>query len=87
MSATRHARAQRRVLWLMAHAGYLSTSGLGAEPPPPEPVEDEGPLPTEPAAPEEPVATTPVEAPPLPTDEPTLPPEETPAPVPPPSSR
>ena len=87
VSATRHARAQRRVLWLMAHAGYLSTSGLGAEPPPPEPVEDEGPLPTEPAAPEEPVATPPVEAPPLPTDEPTLPPEETPAPVPPPSSR
>ena len=51
VSAARHARAQRRVLWLMAHAGYLSrTRALGAEPPPPEPVEDEGPLPTEPAA-------------------------------------
>ena len=90
VSAARHARAQRRVLWLMAHAGYLSTSGLGSEPPPPEPVEDEGPLPTEPAAPAEPVATPPVEAPPLPTDEPTPPPPppvETPAPVPPPSSR
>jgi monofunctional biosynthetic peptidoglycan transglycosylase len=29
----RHARAQRRVLWLMANAGYLSRQGLGAEPP------------------------------------------------------
>jgi monofunctional biosynthetic peptidoglycan transglycosylase len=87
VSASRHARAQRRVLWLMAHAGYLSTSGLGAEPPPPEPVEDEGPPPTEPAAPAEPVATPAVEAPPLPTDEPTLPPLETPTPGPPPSSR
>jgi len=27
----RFARAQRRVIWLMAHAGYLSRSGLGAE--------------------------------------------------------
>jgi monofunctional glycosyltransferase len=87
VSAARHARAQRRVLWLMAHAGYLSTSGLGSEPPPPEPVEEEGPLPTEPPAPAEPVASPPVEAPPLPTDEPTLPPSETPTPVPPPSSR
>jgi monofunctional glycosyltransferase len=80
VSAARHARAQRRVLWLMAHAGYLSRQGLGSEPPP-EPVEDDGPPPTEPEA------TPPVEAPPLPADEPTLPPEETPAPVPPPSSR
>jgi monofunctional glycosyltransferase len=87
VSAARHARAQRRVLWLMAHAGYLSSSGLGAEPPPPEPVEDEGPPPTEPAAPAEPAATPPAEAPPLPTDEPTLPPLETPTPGPPPSSR
>jgi monofunctional biosynthetic peptidoglycan transglycosylase len=32
----RHARAQRRVLWLMAHAGFIerSVTGLGAEPPP-----------------------------------------------------
>jgi monofunctional glycosyltransferase len=38
----RHARAQRRVLWLMANAGYLSRSGLGSEPPPPpEPVEED----------------------------------------------
>jgi monofunctional biosynthetic peptidoglycan transglycosylase len=47
----RHARAQRRILWLMEHAGYVKreVSGLGAEPPPeavdegePEPVEPEG---------------------------------------------
>jgi monofunctional biosynthetic peptidoglycan transglycosylase len=39
----RHARATRRVLWLMAHAGFLerSTAGLGAEPPAAEP-EDRG---------------------------------------------
>jgi monofunctional biosynthetic peptidoglycan transglycosylase len=30
----RHARAQRRVLWLMGHAGYLGRQGLGSEPPP-----------------------------------------------------
>jgi monofunctional glycosyltransferase len=37
----RHARAQRRVLWLMRSAGYLKreAGGLGAEPPPVE--EDE----------------------------------------------
>jgi len=31
-----HARAQRRVLWLMEHAGYVrrGVSGLGVEPPP-----------------------------------------------------
>jgi monofunctional biosynthetic peptidoglycan transglycosylase len=88
VAPARHARAQRRVLWLMAHAGYLSATGLGAEPPPPETVEDEGPPPTEVEAPPvEPVATPPAEAPPLPTDEPSLPPEETPTPVPPPPSR
>ena len=34
----RHARAQRRVLWLMRGAGYLKreVGGLGAEPPPAE---------------------------------------------------
>jgi monofunctional biosynthetic peptidoglycan transglycosylase len=47
LSPTRHARAQRRVLWLMAHAGYIerSVAGLGTEPPPPEPAleaEDDG---------------------------------------------
>ncbi|MET0556473.1 MAG: monofunctional biosynthetic peptidoglycan transglycosylase [Vicinamibacteria bacterium] len=88
VSASRHARAQRRVLWLMAHAGYLSVKGLGSEPPP-EPVEDEGPPPTEPEAPPAaaPVATPPAEAPPLPTDEPAPLPEETPTPPPPATSR
>jgi monofunctional biosynthetic peptidoglycan transglycosylase len=36
----RFARAQRRVVWLMATAGYLSRPGLGAEPPP-EPVDED----------------------------------------------
>jgi monofunctional biosynthetic peptidoglycan transglycosylase len=43
----RHARAQKRVLWLMAGLGYVerSVGGLGAEPPPPEVVEeDDGPV-------------------------------------------
>jgi monofunctional biosynthetic peptidoglycan transglycosylase len=42
----RHARATRRVLWLMALAGYLGrdAAGLGAAPPPAEPIaEDEEP--------------------------------------------
>lgn len=45
VNATRHARAQRRVLWLMAHAGYLrgNVRGLGTEPPTPEPVDEEEP--------------------------------------------
>jgi monofunctional glycosyltransferase len=39
----RHARAQRRVLWLMKGAGYLrrDIGGLGAEPPPVEEDDDE----------------------------------------------
>jgi monofunctional biosynthetic peptidoglycan transglycosylase len=34
-SPARHARAQKRILWLMARAGYVKqgTAGLGAEPP------------------------------------------------------
>ena len=42
VNAGRHARAQRRVLWLMRSAGYLKreVGGLGAEPPPLE--ADEG---------------------------------------------
>ena len=55
VSPARHARAQRRVLWLMAGAGYIEkeVAGLGAEPPselaeeeagseppPEEPIED-----------------------------------------------
>lgn len=46
VDAKRHARAQRRVLWLMAHAGFLKGDlrGLGAEPPP-EVVDEEEPPP------------------------------------------
>jgi len=43
-NASRHERATRRVLWLMALAGYLGrdAAGLGAEPPPvPVPVPEE----------------------------------------------
>jgi monofunctional glycosyltransferase len=42
-SAARHERATRRVLWLMAKAGYLGrdTAALGAEPPPEEVPEEE----------------------------------------------
>jgi monofunctional biosynthetic peptidoglycan transglycosylase len=51
----RHARAQRRVLWLMEHAGYVrrGVSGLGVEPPPEvlepvlEPIDDSDPPPEE----------------------------------------
>jgi monofunctional glycosyltransferase len=46
VSPARFARAQRRALWLMAHAGYLSRPGLGAEPPPLEFVEEDEPQPT-----------------------------------------
>ena len=51
------ARAQRRVVWLMAHAGYLSRSGLGAEPPPAEPDGEDEPAAEQPApSPEAPEA-------------------------------
>jgi monofunctional biosynthetic peptidoglycan transglycosylase len=50
VDARRFARAQRRVIWLMAHAGYLSRSGLGAEPPPLEPADEDEPPPPEPEA-------------------------------------
>src|SRR4029077_6845935 len=48
-SPDRYARAERRVLWLMAHAGYIekSVAALGAAPPErerePEPEEEEPP--------------------------------------------
>ena len=50
VSPALHARAQRRILWLMEHAGYVrrEVAGLGAEPPPPEPVDETGPEPVEP---------------------------------------
>ena len=70
----RLARAQRRVLWLMATAGYIErdAAGLSTEPPPPpEPVdaeEDEAPPPPPAALPP---ATPPSAATPVPTPEPT----------------
>ena len=81
----RHARAERRVLWLMASAGYIErdAAGLGSEPPPPEPVdteEDEAPpalLATAPPSATVPSAETPVPMP-EPAATPTPEPEATP---------
>jgi monofunctional biosynthetic peptidoglycan transglycosylase len=68
VNAARHARAQRRVLWLMAHAGYLKNTRLGSEPPPPpEPVEEDEPPPVEPSPVEPQLAATPM-AEPVPTE-------------------
>jgi len=71
----RLARAQRRVLWLMASAGYIErdAAGLGTEPPPPEPVdaEEEDEPPPAPLATESPSAPVPSAATPVPTPEPT----------------
>lgn len=68
VNAARHARAQRRVLWLMAHAGYLKNTRLGSEPPPPpEPVEEDEPPPVEPSPVEPQLAATPT-AEPVPTE-------------------
>jgi monofunctional biosynthetic peptidoglycan transglycosylase len=57
VSPERHRRAVRRVLWLMAQAGYIGrdVAGLGAEPPA-EPVEDDADAdtPPEPAPPDGP---------------------------------
>jgi monofunctional glycosyltransferase len=75
VNAARHGGAQRRVLWLMAHAGYLGKQGLGAEPPPvevDEPDEDE--VEEEPA----PETTPTPEATPAPEASPTAPPEPPP---------
>ena len=57
VNPARHARAQKRILWLMARAGYVKrdVGGLGAEPPE-ERADEEGP---EPAEPDEPAATPP----------------------------
>jgi monofunctional glycosyltransferase len=82
----RFARAQRRVVWLMANAGYLSRSGLGAEPPPLEPEDDDEPAPPEPEAaptamPRDPAAM-PTAVPAEPTAEPTAAPTEAPPPSP-----
>ncbi len=53
VSALRHERATRRVLWLMGQAGYIGrdVAGLGAEPPPVEVLEDDEPPPEPPATP------------------------------------
>jgi monofunctional biosynthetic peptidoglycan transglycosylase len=92
VDAGRFARAQRRVIWLMAHAGYLSRSGLGAEPPPLEPADEDEPAPPEAeatpsggptAAPETPRETVP--APPASPAAPTEVPPPSPAPEPAPS--
>jgi monofunctional biosynthetic peptidoglycan transglycosylase len=70
----RFGQAQRRVLWLMAHAGYIrgNLAGLGREPPPPEPTAEEEEAPPEPtaspapSASPEPSPTTMAPAPPTP---------------------
>jgi monofunctional biosynthetic peptidoglycan transglycosylase len=68
VSPALHARAQRRVLWLMEHAGYVrrGVSGLGVEPPAevvepeaPEPPDESGPEPVEPDLEGEPPARPP----------------------------
>ena len=84
VSAPRHERATRRVLWLMAQAGYIGrdVAGLGSEPPPEPVAEDEEP----PAAPE--TEATPESTPPpapeaSPEATPSAAPSEAPAPPPP----
>lgn len=83
VNPARLARATRRVTWLMAQAGYLARSGIGAEPPP-EPADDDAPdeipaaaegtpasaapaAPQAVASPTEPPPTAAPEAPPSPT--------------------
>jgi monofunctional biosynthetic peptidoglycan transglycosylase len=88
VNAARHARAQRRVLWLMAHAGYLKNTRLGSEPPPPpEPVEEDEapPAETEPIPAETPIPPVieTVSPEPLATPEAVPPPEPTPEAAPP----
>jgi monofunctional biosynthetic peptidoglycan transglycosylase len=80
VDARRFARAQRRVVWLMAHAGFLNRPGLGAEPPPePADEEEEAPVPAEAAsAPASDAVSEPVSEPkPEPKAEPTEPTEPT----------
>jgi len=78
LSPKRHARAQRRVLWLMRSAGYLKhdMGGLGAEPPP---VEDDDEPEEEEAAPPEAEAAAPEAEAAAPEAEP--PPPEAPSPA------
>jgi len=76
VSAARHERATRRVLWLMGQAGYLGRdgAGLGAEPPPETVAEDEEPAdaPAE-APPPEASPSPPLEPPAAPTAGPPAP--------------
>jgi monofunctional biosynthetic peptidoglycan transglycosylase len=62
---SRHARARRRVLWLMARAGYLGrqAGGLGSEPPPAEEEEEEAEKVASPAEPTPTPSPTPEPAP------------------------
>jgi monofunctional biosynthetic peptidoglycan transglycosylase len=77
----RHARATKRVLWLMASAGFLerTAAGLGSEPPPAEevPEDEEPPAEAAPPVPPEAIPTAP------PTPVPTATPEASPEPPPP----
>ena len=91
VNAARHERATRRVLWLMAQAGYLGRDAapLGAEPPPViVPEDEEAPPEAAPDAlevsPTPPAPETPApEQTPTPSPEPT-PPSPSPSPTPPP---
>jgi len=60
VNAARHARAQRRVLWLMRGAGFLGrdAGNLGAEPPPEDADDDEEDAAPEPSGPEPPAPET-----------------------------
>lgn len=72
----RFARAQKRVLWLMARVGYVerSVAGLGAEPPPAEEEEEEsGAAAEEEPAQAEPDEAEPAQSPQTPSPEPTPP--------------
>jgi len=85
VDASRFARAQRRVVWLMAHAGFLNRPGLGAEPPPPEPVDEDEPAPAEPERAEparEAAPAPPSPSPPAPDAAPERAPQRTPEPSP-----
>ncbi len=80
----RHERAVRRVLWLMAQAGYLGrdAAGLGAEPPA-EAVEDDEPPVEEPTAEPAPLPSEATPTPREPTPTPVEPAPTPPAPTPP----
>ncbi|HVR69884.1 MAG TPA: monofunctional biosynthetic peptidoglycan transglycosylase [Vicinamibacteria bacterium] len=80
VNPARHARAQRRVLWLMGNAGYLGRLDLGAEPPPVEVEEEDDDEGDEEVEPSPTVEPTP---PPLEVPTPETPPPTEPTPTPP----